>query len=441
MNVTQNRDAELAIIGIALQDRPCAVRMAALPEEAFSAADTRAAHKAIRSMIAGGEVPDLITVADRMQADAPNPEGMLVESMGKGFASLYNQYESIVFDCLKRRKAIAAATELLRGANDPGESIDGLIAKSIDTVRNVGGVSSSVSMKDALTELYDEMENGWKYRCRVGIANFDRLTGGVRKSNLAFFGARPGVGKTALALSMAFHVATHSGPVLFVSMEMSAPELAARICAAATKVDLQRISLGELTGEEWALFAPTVGELAKVPLQLDEKSRTPSQIRREAVRMQSTSGLSMIVVDYVQLIESDQQHASRYQELTKITREMKVMAMELDVPIIMLTQFNRESEKTFGSTQDHRKPKMSEAKDSGSIEQDANIFVTQWEPPVPTEQGTREWNDYHCCQMNGWTWQVLEVDKNRQGKTGRFSIGFDKARMTFHCLYREGDAP
>lgn len=435
MDATRNRDAELALIGVSMSDRPSAVRLSALPDNCFSAPDTRAAHDAIRRMIADGQTPDLITVASSMRASVDNPEPMLADALQKGFGpSFYNQYEAIVLDCLKRRTAITAATKLLQGANDAGENIDTLLADAIGCVRNLGGSSNSVKLSDALSALLDGMENGWADRCQTGIANFDRLTGGVAKSNLLFIGARPGVGKTALALAMATHVAAHSGPVLFVSMEMTDQELAARICASASGIDMQKIGTGKLSDEEWGIFCPTMGELAKLPMWLDVKSRTPSHIRREAVKMQNDIGLSMVVVDYVQLLHTDKRSDSMYQEISEISRELKLMAMDLNIPIVVLTQFNRESEKTFGSTVERRKPKMSEARGSGSIEQDANIFITQWEPPQPTEPGTREWEDYCACEMNGWTWQVLEIEKNRQGPTGRISIAFDKAHMTFRCI-------
>lgn len=435
MNVTRNRDAELALIGLCLNDRPSAERMAALPEGVFSTLETQAAYRAIRRLISEGATPDLITVDSAMQAEVAEPVSILVEALQKGaLRSQYAQYEALLYDCHKRRIAIDAATRLLQGANDPGESIDALIAKSVDSMRSMHGSNTSVSMADALEALYDEMNSGRRDRCQTGIANFDRLTGGIQKGNLVVIGARPGVGKTALALAMAAHVATHTGPVLFVSMEMSETEIAARVCAAASKLDLQKISAGKLNDEEWGIFAPTTGELAKMPMRLDVRARTPSQIRREAVAMQSGKGLSMIVVDYMQLLHTDKRNDSRYQEVSEVSRELKIMAMDLGVPVLVLTQFNRESEKTFGSTQERRKPKMSEAKDSGSIEQDANIFLTQWEPPSPTEEGTREWHDYYTCEFHGWTWQVLEVEKNRQGRTGRISMAFDKAHMAFYCL-------
>lgn len=435
MDVTRNRDAELAMIGICLNDRPNAVRLAALPDGIFSALDTQAAHRAIRKLLSDGVTPDMITVDRAMQAEVENPVSMLADALCMGILrSQYEKYEALLYDCYKRRIAIDAATQLLRGANDPGENIDALMTQSIDAVRSMHGSATSVSMSEALEALFDEMNKGGKDRCQTGIANLDRLTGGIQKGNLVVIGARPGVGKTALALAMATHVALHTGPVLFVSMEMSETEIAARVCAAASKLDLEKISTGKLNDAEWGLFVPAAGELSKMPMRLDTRARTPSQIRREAVAMQNGKGLSMIVVDYMQLLHTDRRNESRYQEVSEVSRELKLMAMDLNVPIVVLTQFNRESEKTFGSTQERRKPKMSEAKDSGSIEQDANIFLTQWEPSAPTEEGTREWNDYHTCEFNGWTWQVLEVEKNRQGRTGRISMAFDKAHMAFYCL-------
>ena len=152
--------------------------------------------------------------------------------------------------------------------------------------------------------------------------------------------------------------------------------------------------------------------------------------------MQSRQGLSMIVIDYIQLMSADGRHQSRYEEVSAISRELKRMAMDLGVPVLALTQFNRNSETSVGGKAEKRKPQMSEAKESGSIEQDANLFLIQWAPPVPTDQGSDAWEDYHACEINGWEWQILSVDKNRQGRTGFFSLAFDKPHMRFMCLDR-----
>ena len=141
----------------------------------------------------------------------------------------------------------------------------------------------------------------------------------------------------------------------------------------------------------------------------------------------------MIMVDYIQLMNSDDRRKSRYEEISSISRELKLMAMELDVPILALTQFNRESE--HGDTK--RKPSMSEARDSGSIEQDANIFIIQYEPDEPKpDTPIREYWD--ACHSDGSGFQILEIAANRQGPTGNVLIKFDKSHMRFTTLERIG---
>lgn len=152
--------------------------------------------------------------------------------------------------------------------------------------------------------------------------------------------------------------------------------------------------------------------------------------------MQNKGGLAMIMVDYIQLMRADGRYNSRYEEVSAISRELKRMAMDLGVPILALTQFNRNSETSVGGKAEKRKPQMSEAKESGSIEQDANMFIVQWTPPEPMDQGSDFWEDFHTCQLNGWEWQLLSVDKNRQGRTGAISVGFDKPHMRFMSIDR-----
>ena len=160
--------------------------------------------------------------------------------------------------------------------------------------------------------------------------------------------------------------------------------------------------------------------------------QTPLQIRRFASEMQRQEGLSLVVVDYIKLMRTDSHKKSRYEEVSEISRELKLMAMDLNVPVLALTQFNRDSEQ--GGQK--RKPSMSEARDSGSIEQDANIFMIQYAPAEPTP--TNELYDYWAaCQEDGVEFQLLEVAANRQGPTGSVPIRFDKAHMRFTTLARQ----
>lgn len=137
------------------------------------------------------------------------------------------------------------------------------------------------------------------------------------------------------------------------------------------------------------------------------------------------------MIDYLQLMRSDEKLKSRYEEVSAISREIKLLAMDLHVPVLAMTQFNRQSE--GGNRQKKVMPTMAEAKDSGSIEQDANIFMVQYAPDEP-DRMNEDWQTYHMCQANGWEWQVLKIEKNRQGRTGAFSMAFDKPRMTFRTI-------
>ena len=145
--------------------------------------------------------------------------------------------------------------------------------------------------------------------------------------------------------------------------------------------------------------------------------------------MQARGGLKMIVVDYVQLMSGDGRGKSRYEEITSISRELKLLAMDLDVPILAMCQLNRQSEGIQGRVK-KTEPSMAEARDSGALEQDANVFLTLYEPEEPEQQG-EAWQLYHLCQANGMAWQVLKVEKNRQGRTGRLNVAFDKAHMRY----------
>jgi replicative DNA helicase len=248
-------------------------------------------------------------------------------------------------------------------------------------------------------------------------------------------GARPGVGKTALALHMAMHVARHTGPVLIVSLEMDDVEITARMVAAESGIDVQLLESGTLSIEDWQQVTPAAAAVSNLPVYITTSASTPMQVRREAHKIQAEHGLAMVVVDYIQLMRTDGKRSSRYEEVSEISRELKLMAMDLGVPFLCLTQFNRDSEAGKNGQAQKRPPKMAEAKDSGSIEQDANLFVVQYAPGSPGDD-PRDREAATMCQGFGHEWQQLIVEKNRQGRTGIIDVGFDKAHMRFVNLLR-----
>lgn len=436
MNVLQNRDAEVALIGTAINSQECARQLADLPGDMFSQPDTQAAHKAVQRLLARREKVDLITLEAESGKECETASMLVKAGMAGYTTSMFGQWVAILDDARKRRAIIAAAKEAMTAAQDPGEKPEALAARLANAGKVTETASGSIDMTEALARLLNTFGDHRK-ACQTGIAGFDRLTGGIRGGKLIVIGARPGVGKTALALSMGKHVAQHTGGVLVVSLEMSEEEIMARLYASESGVDVQELESGKLSEESYATLATCGPLLAALPMRIATRCTTPLQIRREAVRMQENGGLSLVIVDYLQLVRADGKHSSRYEEVSEISRELKLLAMDMGVPVIALTQFNRSSEAGKNGQASRRAPTMAEAKDSGSIEQDANIFIVQYAPESPGNDPYAQ-QALQICEAQGWEWQQLIVEKNRQGRTGKINIGFDKGRMTFQNLDLSG---
>lgn len=431
MNVLQNLDAEVALIGTAFHSRECAVKLAELPGDIFSQPETQAAHKAIQRALSKGAAVELISLCMEADKECSTASAMLIKANVDGImTSMWGQWLAILDDCRQRRKVFTAAHEAQKAIQDPGESPEAVAGRLAAGAKVAETAQTSVGMVEAMAGLMETFGTKRK-ACQTGIADLDRLTGGFRGGKLVVLGARPGIGKTALALSIAKHVAEHTGGVLVVSLEMDATEIMARIYASESGVDVQELESGNLSDESLeglARYAPLV---TKLPIRIAEKASTPMQIRREASKMADSMGLAMIVVDYIQLMRPDNKHSSRYEEVSEISRELKLLAMDMGVPVLALTQFNRSSEAGKNGQASKRPPTMAEAKDSGSIEQDANVFIIQYAPDDPGNDPFSQ-HAAQVCEAYKWQLQTLTVEKNRQGRTGKIAVGFDRAHMRFH---------
>lgn len=435
MNVLQNRDVEVALIGASLNSRECARKVAELPGDMFSHPDTKAAQKAVQRLLKAKSSIDLITLYAETEKEYPEPS-MLVGAMAAGgLTSMFDQWVAIADDSRRRRAILTTAQEVLQAVQSPAEDPVKLASQLAAGSKVVESEAKSIGMAEALAKMLETIGDKRK-ACQTGISGFDSLTGGIRGGKLIIIGARPGIGKTALALDMGKHVAAHSGGVLVVSLEMSEEEIMARLYANESGIDVQELESGKLSEEAYATLAECGPRISQLPIRISTRCTTPMQIRQEAVRMQENGGLELVIVDYLQLVRADAKHSSRYEEVSEISRELKLMAMDLGVPVIALTQFNRMSEGGNGTKK--RAPTMAEAKDSGSIEQDANIFIVQYAPDDPGDDHYAK-QAMQICEAKGWEWQQLIVEKNRQGRTGRINVGFDKAHMRFQNLMLGGD--
>lgn len=432
----RNPDAERALLGVAMGDSLVAARVAELLPDMFSDPGCRATQEAIQRLVKSGRKVDLVTVSTEVQRDIAEPEMMLVDMLGKGFLpSMAGEYIALLEDAHKRRVLYKAAVDAVADTGDPAKSVETIEASLTSAMRVAQTETGLVSMAQALKELRESMDVSKKTRRQTGVADLDRLTGGFFTGQLIYIGARPGVGKSALGLAISAHVASKGGRVLYVTLEMGGKEMAARIMAAESMVDLRGITTGDLTPQDYARMEPLWEDLKKLPLYFDQKASTPLQIRKAAVQMLCTGGLALIAVDYIQLLSSGKKHNSRYEEVTSISRDLKLLATELNLPVVCMCQLNRNSERGFGKT-NGVEPSMAEARDSGAIEQDANMFLTLYEPPAPPEdpQGREIFQTFTQAGLSPLR---IKVEKNRQGPKGVVNVGFDKPHMRFLCIRRE----
>ena len=428
---------ELAVLGVAMSSAEGARKVAALPDDMFSHPTAVAALKALRSLLSRGAGIALITLCEEIAKEQPEPEQYLMQALtaGNGMPSFLPQWTAILDDKRRRRALVNMASAIMKDALDPANDPQTLAEQASAAVMVQETSEGAMDMQTAATKLLESLTEK-RNACSTGIADLDRLTGGFRGGKLVVLGARPGVGKTALALHIASHVARHTGPVLIVSLEMDETEITARLVAAESGVDVQKLESGRLETDDWLRVTPAAAEVSQLPIRMTTSAATPMQIRREAHKVKEAQGLAMVMVDYLQLLRCDGKRSSRYEEVSEISRELKLMAMDLGVPVLALTQFNRESEAGKNGQAAKRPPRMAEAKDSGSIEQDANLFIVQYAPGEPGSD-PRDQQASAMCKGFGHEWQQLIVEKNRQGRTGVIDVGFDKPHMRFINLKME----
>lgn len=437
MDCMTNRETELAILGIAITDSGCAASLAAAPGELFAHPDTAALHRAITRLSKRGNI-DSIALADESKVDLADPYALIIECMAKGFLpSMYGEYEAVLGQCLKRRKLAKMAELMLADANNPAADPDALTSQVVETLQNadVSG-DKTVSLADALMDFYDGLDTAMKDAVFTGLPDLDDILLGFMPGEIIVVAARPSVGKTAFGLQIGMNIARKKGPVLFTTLEMKPKRIAGRTAAAASGINGRKLRLGNLDETDRRALLNAMSDLSGVPLRISETAYTPMQLRREAVQMKNRHGLRAIVVDYLGLMNPDTATSSLYAAVTSISKELKRIAMALNVPIIVLCQLNRASEGGKDGKMSRRPPQMSEARDSGSIEQDADSFMILYNPPPPEEAkpGSPAWECYCACERNGWTQLAVIVEKNREGEKDVAHIGFDKAHMTFHSF-------
>jgi replicative DNA helicase len=286
----------------------------------------------------------------------------------------------------------------------------------------------------------------------TGFADIDSLLGGLQPSDLLILAGRPGMGKTSLATNMAFHTCRaymqdmesgadvpRGAPVLFFSLEMAAQQLSARILSEQTEIEMWKIRNGRFSENEWEKFVLAMQELSTLPFYIDDSGGISiAQIAARARRMKREKNIGCVMIDHIQLVAGSGRAENRVQEITEISKALKVLAKELDVPVIALSQLSRSVD-----SRDDKRPVLSDLRESGSIEQDADavMFVYREEyylksrEPDPSSADHAKWIDK--CERAYRRAEVL-VEKHRHGATNKIDLHFDERFTRFSNLAAEG---
>ena len=329
-------------------------------------------------------------------------------------------YLDLITSSSMKRRAIATLQDLIQDGYKPGEGtgyIDTIEKKVFDLSRH-RKTSSFVSIREVTKRVEENTERQSKTDSEVigldtGFTNLNRYTQGFQPGQLIILAARPAMGKSAMALNLAMNIAEiNNQNVAVFSLEMSSEQLVQRMVAATGSINIKYIMNGRMTKSDWVRFASTLDKVANMHVFFDDSSDTTVEnIRAKCRKLKQESGLGLIVIDYLQLIEYDNQGSSRaisqVEKITRITRTLKVMARELEVPVIVLSQLSRKVEE-----RDEKKPIMSDLRDSGSIEQDADIVLMLYRDEYYNKSSPRKGE------------ADFIIGKNRSGSTGEIKMIF-----------------
>lgn len=340
---------------------------------------------AIQSLYANGEPTDVIAVTDELikTGDLQRAGGAEYLHTLAGIvptAANAGYYAQIVVEKAVLRRLVEAGTRIASmGYQAEGEVVDLVNQAQAEVYSVTGGVQSEdvVDLAQALDEAANEIDaaqrrDGGLTGVPTGFAELDRLTNGLHPGQLIIVAARPGLGKSTLALDFARAASIQNDlPSVFFSLEMGRAEIAMRLMSAQASVMLQRMRTGGLSDDDLAAIARVRGDISNAPLYIDDSpNMTLVEIRAKCRRMKQKTGLGLVVIDYLQLMTSGKRVESRQQEVSEFSRALKLLAKELEVPVIALSQLNRKSEDRAD-----KRPAISDLRESGSLEQDADMVI------------------------------------------------------------------
>lgn len=413
-----NLQAEESVLGALLLSRDAVgvVGEAGLKVRDFYSPAHQQIFDVVQALYSSSGPVDVVSVSDELRRNGLLDELGGIERLNElqnatPSVSGAEHYAKIVMDTALLRRLIHTASEITDIAfgepDDVVKAVDQAESKMFEVAED-RVVDSTREIQELLNETMDQLEENYERGDTItgaatGYDDLDELLSGLQPSTLNIVGSRPAMGKTAFGLGMATHIAQHSAkPVLFFSLEMGHAELTQRILSSEAKVDSTKLRTGKLSESDWSKIGLAVGRL-EVPLYLDDNPRvTVMEIRAKARRLKAQKGgLSLIVVDYLQLMGGDGNSENRQLEVSEISRNLKVLARELEVPIVALSQLSRNLE-----SRSDKRPMLADLRESGSLEQDADVVMFLYRDEV-----------YNPESPDKGSAEVI-IAKHRSGPTG-----------------------
>lgn len=480
MQLPRNIEAEQALLGALLANNKAYEKVSEfLRAEHFSDPIHVKVFDVMARLIQKGHVADVITLKNYFEqegtlSDVGGIAYLIKISESSSFLTNVEYYAQFVYDMYLRRELIATGYDIATDAMS--ENIEETTARQIekaekrlfDLAMHGDGQKGFQDFGSSLNSALELIEKAYQKEGKVsglptGLTALDGKMGGLNDSDLIILAGRPAMGKSALAMNIAYNVAEfmfqsdkidpHDKGVAIFSLEMSADQLAARILSSITDTPGHKLRTGDLELSEFNRIAAAVREYQKLPLYIDDTPGvTINTIRTRARRLKRTHGLGLIIIDYIQLIsgsENKKGEGNRVQEVSEISRGLKILAKELKVPVIALSQLNRGLEQ-----RDDKRPLMSDLRESGSIEQDADIvmfvfrenyYIHNAEP----KRSTNETEEHFNKRMEEWVVRDREtanigeviVGKHRHGSTGTVKLFWDGEFARFSNLTRDEYLP
>ena len=432
-------EAEQAIIGSMLTDRDAVISaIEILKEEDFYREDNKAIYTAILNLYNRAEPIDIITVKSELEsmgkfeqvggleylAELPEKVPTTANAM---------KYIKIVEEKSTLRRLIKTANEIIELGYSPTEDVEDIMEgaeKKIFNIMQEKNQKGYAPRKDVLVESFTKLEELYNRKQHItgvpsGFTELDYRTAGFHGSELILIAARPAMGKTAFALNIATNAAVKANvPVAVFSLEMSKEQLVNRILCSESMVDSNKVRTGKLEEDDWTKLAGAIGPLSEAEIFIDD---TPginiTEIRAKCRKLKLEKNIGMVVIDYLQLIQgSNKRGGSREQEISEISRSLKILAKELDVPVIALSQLSRAAEQR----PDHR-PMLSDLRESGAIEQDADIVMFLYR------------DDYYNQDSDKKDIAEIIIAKHRGGSTGTVELLWLGSYTKFVNLERRFD--